>query len=335
MMSKILIVGPAWIGDMVMAQTLFKLLKKNDPNCIIDVLAPNWSFPLLERMPEVNKAIAMPIGHGQIALKARYQIGKNLRHENYQQAIVLPNSFKSALIPWFAKIPQRTGWRGEMRYSLINDMRILDKAKYPLMIQRFAALGIEPQQTLASPLPYPELIINKNNIPTILAKHQLTQTQSILALCPGAQFGAAKRWPAKHFAAVAQSKLQQNWQVWLFGGKDDSEAAAEIQQLTSQKCFDLTGKTSLAEALDLLSLATQVVSNDSGLMHVSAALQRPLVVTYGSSDPNFTPPLSNNVKILSLNLACSPCFKRECPLGHLKCLNDLTPIQVLEALSSI
>lgn len=332
---KTLIIGPAWVGDMVMSQSLYKLLKQNNPAIAIDVLAPGWTKPLLARMPEVKQILSMPLGHGELNFKIRYKLGKELQHNHYDQAIVLPNSFKSALVPFFAKIPKRTGWRGEMRYGLLNDVRVLDKQKYPLMIERFMALGLPKNATLPKPYPFPKLQIAKENIAALVQKFALPNlVMPILALCPGAKFGPSKRWPAEYFAAVAQYGLKQGWQVWLFGSEDEKVATNAIQQHTQNGCVDFAGGTSLAEAIDLLSLATIVVTNDSGLMHIAAALDRPLIAIYGSSSPNFTPPLSNKVKILTLGLECSPCFKRECPLGHWKCMRALKPELVIEAITA-
>lgn len=333
--DKVLIVGPSWVGDMVMAQCLFKLLKQQYPQIIIDVLAPAWSAPLLERMPEVRHAIAMPVGHGEIQMGVRFSLGKSLRQEKYTQAIVLPNSFKSALVPAFAKIPIRTGWRGEMRYGLLNDIRVLDKQVYPKMIQRFAALAFTKDATPVNDIPLPAFTIQETDVDRALQKFSLSTDKPILALCPGAEFGPAKRWPSEHYASVAQTYLAKGCQVWIFGSRNDTPVAQSILELTSHQCIDLTGKTLLSEAIDLLSVAQLVVTNDSGLMHISAALKRPLVVLYGSTDPGFTPPLSEQVKIVSLNLPCSPCFKRECPLGHLNCLKTLTPEHVLAAANTL
>lgn len=207
MSKKILIVGPAWVGDMVMAQSLFKLLKQRDPQVVIDVLAPVWSLPLLARMPEVSSPIVMPIGHGQLKWGERYRLGKQLRANRYDQAIVLPNSFKSALIPWWANIPRRTGWRGEMRYGLLNDMRSLDKSQYPLMIERFMALGLNPHEKLPTDYPLPELNISTESQQAALTRHHLSYPKRrILALCPGAEFGPAKQWPAEYYADIANEK---------------------------------------------------------------------------------------------------------------------------------
>lgn len=333
MPKKILIVGPAWVGDMVMAHCLFKLLKQQEPSSVIDVLAPKWSLPLLSRMPEVSNMIEMTIDHGQLALRERYCMGKALRKHKYDQAIVLPNSFKSALIPWFARIPRRTGWRGEMRYGLLNDCRILDKKRYSLMIERFMALGIKPNANLLTPYPVPSLKTSVADQNKALAKHDINFSKApLLILCPGAEFGPAKRWPEHYYAAVANKKLAQHWQVWILGSSKDSEVAAKIMELTHGRCFNLTGKTTLEEAIDLLALATSILTNDSGLMHIAAALNKPLVAVYGPTTSSFTPPLHKTAKIVSLNLSCQPCFKRICPLEHHHCMKKLTPDLIVNEL---
>ncbi len=316
-----------------MAQSLFTLIKQRQPHTLIDVLAPAWSAPLLARMPEVNQALTMPLGHGQFHLKQRYRIAKQLPR-SYQQAIVLPNSFKSALIPWFARIPQRTGWRGEMRVGLLNDMRLLDKTRLPQMVQRFAALALARDEIL-SDVPKPSLQVDEVSRQHTLVKHGLPTQPAILALCPGAEFGSAKCWPASHYAALARTKLDQGWQVWIIGSPKDHTIAAEIQHATQQRCRNLAGQTTLAEAIDLLSLATIVVANDSGLMHIAAALARKVIACYGSTDPQFAPPLTPHARVLWQGLACSPCRQRVCPLGHRACLYDITVPQVLAAMDDL
>lgn len=337
--ASALIVGPAWVGDMVMAQTLFKLLREQNPEFAIDVLAPAWSLPLLARMPEVRRAIAMPLGHGKLELGVRYRLGRELRSNRYDQAILLPNSFKSALTPWFAGIPLRTGWRGEMRYGLLNDRRRLDKQRYPLMIQRFAALAYPDGAELPAQLPHPALIVDEAARARLLHQHGLNGDRPLLALCPGAEFGPSKRWPAAHYAATAAAMIERGWRVALFGSANDRAVAEEIIALlpatAGASVVNLTGTTKLEEAIDLLSAATAVVSNDSGLMHIAAAVGRPLVVVYGSTSPAFTPPLAEQVEILQLPVDCGPCFQRDCPLGHHKCMQELTPSRVLDALQQL
>jgi heptosyltransferase-2 len=268
--------------------------------------------------------------HGELGLKERYRLGRQLRERNYDQAIILPNSFKSALAPFWANIPVRTGYLGEWRWGLLNDVRHLDKLALPMTVQRFLALGVAPSEAL--PLtPLPSLIVTAEGIHAALARLGLARPpeQTLLVLCPGAEYGPAKRWPAEYFAEIANAKLAEGWAVWLFGSAKDTAITARINALTGERCVDLAGRTSLAEAIDLLSLADFVVTNDSGLMHVAAALGRKLIALFGSSDPRATPPLNNDAHILSLDLECSPCLQRVCPLGHTNCLNSLKPDHVL------
>ena len=335
---RILIVGPSWVGDMVMAQTLFQCLKQRHPQCQIDVLAPEWSRPILERMPEVRTALSFPLGHGALELATRRRIGKSLKGQ-YDQAILLPNSLKSALVPFFAGIPKRTGWRGEFRYGLLNDVRTLDKQKYPLMIERFMALAYDKDAELPRPYPKPALRIEPASRDAALAKFGLSLDRPVLALCPGAEFGESKRWPSEHYASVAEAKIREGWQVWLFGSKNDHAVGESIRERLipglREESTNLSGGTSLAEAIDLLSCADGVVSNDSGLMHVAAALNRPLVAVYGSTSPGFTPPLADQVEIVQLGIECSPCFERTCRFGHYNCLRLLEPDSVIRALGQL
>ncbi|MFB1011005.1 MAG: lipopolysaccharide heptosyltransferase II [Thiopseudomonas sp.] len=335
---NILVVGPSWVGDMVMAQTLFICLKQQHPGCNIDVLAPDWSRPLLERMPEVRQALGFPLGHGVFDLATRRTIGKQLKGR-YDQAILLPNSLKSALTPFFAGIPKRTGWKGEMRYGLLNDLRILDKERYPLMIERFMALAYDKDAELPKPYPRPHLVVEAASRKAALQAFGLNTTQPVLALCPGAEFGEAKRWPAAHYAVVAEQKIREGWQVWIFGSGKDRPGGDEIRNTLipglREEVTNLAGETSMAQAIDLMSCATAVVSNDSGLMHVAAALAVPLVAVYGSTSPQFTPPLAEQVAIVRTGIDCSPCFERTCRFGHYDCLRLLQPQPVLDALEQL
>ena len=335
---NILIVGPSWVGDMVMAQTLFQCLKQRHPECQIDVLAPEWSRPLLERMPEVRAALSFPLGHGALELATRRRIGKSLAGQ-YDQAILLPNSLKSALVPFFAGIKQRTGWRGEFRYGLLNDVRTLDKERYPLMIERFMALAYDKNAELPRPYPKPSLQIDSATRDAALAKFGLTLDRPVLALCPGVEFGESKRWPAEHYAQVADARIREGWQVWLFGSQKDHPVGETIRENLipglREESVNLSGQTSLAEAIDLLSCADSVVSNDSGLMHVAAALNRPLVAVYGSTSPAFTPPLADEVEVVQLGIECSPCFDRTCRFGHYNCMRLLEPGAVIRALGRL
>ncbi|MCX4190742.1 lipopolysaccharide heptosyltransferase II [Methylophaga sp. OBS3] len=326
----ILIIGPSWVGDMVMAQSLFIALKQQHPHCEIDVLAPAWTRPLLDRMPEVRAAIDMPVTHGMFAWQARKEIGKSLQGQ-YDQAIVLPNSWKSALIPWFAKIPKRTGWLGEMRYGLLNDIRKLDKHALPLMVERFVALAFPKAQSSQMPSWQPPAM-KASAIDSELNPVRENNQQRLI-LCPGAEFGPAKQWPVSHYGELANHFLTQGWQVLILGSKADKKVAGEIvgsvQKELREQLYNLAGKTQLAEAIDLLATADQVVTNDSGLMHVASALNRPLLAIYGPTSPSFTPPLSQQAKIVQIPVECGPCFKRTCPEGHHSCMQELTAASVI------
>ena len=329
---NILVVGPSWVGDTVISQSLLKLLKQRDPSAQIDYLAPPWTLPLLTRMPEVRQGIINPFGHGALQLAARRRLGRELRHGAYDHALVLPNSWKSALIPWFAGARRRTGFRGEARWGLLNDLRVLDQQALPRMVQRFAALALPAGAALPSSLPLPMLQSTSAQQQQLLARLGLAPGKPAVAFCPGAEYGPAKRWPEAHFAALARLLAARGIAVWLVGSPRDHAVAKTIASASAGACINLCGKTDIAEAADLLAAARAVVTNDSGLMHVAAAVGRPVIALYGSSSPQFTPPLAADAQIITLGLECSPCFERTCPLGHFRCLNDLAPERVFAAI---
>lgn len=330
---KILVVGPSWVGDMVMAQSLFMTLKRGSA-CAIDVLAPRWSLPILARMPEVRRGVVMPLGHGEFGLGARWRLGRELAREGYDQAIVLPGSLKSALVPLFAGIPRRAGFRGEMRYGLLNDLRRLDKTALPMTVQRFVALARPAGAPLPEPFPRPRLHADAANQAALRDRLALAAERPAVAFMPGAEYGPAKQWPLPHFATLARELADLGFQVWVLGSDKDKPAAAAICA-GNPHAHDLAGRTGLGDAVDLLALAAAAVTNDSGLMHVAAALDVPLVAIFGSSSPEHTPPLASRVAIRSLRLDCSPCFERTCPLGHTRCLVDIAPHSVLAALAEL
>ena len=329
---KALIVAPSWIGDTVLAQPLFMRLHQRTPGLRLDALAPRWVAPVLERMPEIAQVVDSPFAHGELSLKTRHRLARQLAEGGYQRAYVLPNSLKSALVPFFADIPERIGFVGEKRYGLINRRHTLDKARLPQMAERFAQLAESAGDPLPRPLPRPSLNSSSAQRSATLASLGVDLPGKLAIFCPGAEYGPAKRWPARHFATLADALAERGYAVWLLGSAKDRPIAEQIAGQTRQTPpRNLCGSTSLAQAIDLLAAASFVVCNDSGLMHVAAALGRPLVAVYGSSSPAFTPPLSEHAQVLSLKLECSPCFKRECPLGHLDCLNKLDPQRVLNA----
>jgi heptosyltransferase-2 len=328
MAGRVLVVGPAWVGDMIMSQVIYSHLVRRDPSIVIDVLAPPSTISLLQRMPEVSRGIILKLGHGELGFGYRRRLGRRLANESYDHAIVTANSFKSSLVPFFAGIPRRTGFLGEYRYFLLNDIKLLDKTQLPEMTDRFLALveGNSMDKVL------PRLIIDVENQKKVMKQLQLAPQKPVVAFCPGAEFGDSKQWPARHFATLGRRLVEDGYDIWLVGGPGDISVSARIEADIGEGCTNLVGKTSILDAIDLIGLVDRVVTNDSGLMHVAAAVGTPLVAIYGSTSPAFTPPLTELADVIGLPLNCRPCFKRQCPLGHKNCLNHLLPDHVLARL---
>jgi heptosyltransferase II len=316
---------------MVVAQSVFKAVKACYPATGISVLAPRYTHALLSRMPEVDAAIELPFGHGQLALQERRRFGCELRSRRFEWSIVLPNSWKSALVPFWAHIPLRTGYLGELRWGLLNDIRYRKDCLSPRLVDRFVYLTQRPGAP-AFPVPYPVLTKDPAAAAATVERLQLQGEGPVLALCPGAEYGSAKRWPGEYFAEVARGKLEQGWRVWVLGATGDAEVAATVCRLAGPTCRNLAGRTRLVEAIDLLSLAEVTVTNDSGLMHIASSLGCTVISIFGSTDPENTPPLGNESGVLAADLPCRPCFARVCRYGHNQCLHDVTPASVLNLL---
>lgn len=314
-----LVVGPAWVGDMVLAQPLVATLAA--AGATVHMLAPPATAPVAERMPGVDAVHRLNVPHGRLGLGERRRVGRSFRAHRFERAFVLPNTFKSALVPWFARVPRRTGWLGERRYGVLNDARRLDPERYPRLVERYAALA-------GGPCRRPELRADPRGRAEARDRLGLGNGRPVVALCPGAAFGPAKRWPVGHFAEVAATCIGEGRAVWLFGSAEERPLCDDIAGCVPES-VNLAGRTDLATAIDLLSAADCVVANDSGLMHVAAALGRPVIALFGSTSPDFTPPLGERAVVLREPQPCSPCFQRTCPLGHLRCLVDLPPARVL------
>ncbi|WP_255761775.1 lipopolysaccharide heptosyltransferase II [Halomonas alkalisoli] len=327
--ERILVVGPSWVGDMVMAQSLLKTLRQRQPDCHIGVVAPGWSQPILERMEEVAEVATLDVTHGEFGWGTRRTLAKRLTGR-FDRAIVLPRSWKSALVPFLARIPRRTGYTGEQRFGLLNERRTLDKTVLDQTVKRFVALGLPAGADLeALSVPRPRLRVDTENLAAVRDSLGLSSRPAI-GMMPGAEYGPAKQWPLGHFRELAQRLVAEGFEVRVLGGPKDAEAGAVIAE-GREGVHNLCGKTRLADAVDLLADCRQVVTNDSGLMHVAAAVGTRVQALYGSSSPRYTPPLTDKATIHTLALECSPCFQRTCPLGHTNCLVQLSPQRVLQA----
>ena len=333
--DRVLIVGPSWVGDMVMAQSLFLRLKQLLPACEIDVLAPGWSLPIIARMPQVRAGIEMPLGHGAFGFGIRRDLGRSLRGKGYTQAIVLPGSWKSALVPYFADIPRRTGYRGEMRYGLLNDIRPLDKNLLKTTPERFVALAEPAAVDIAPQVPHPHFAVDRVRASQLMQRLGLDPARPAVGLMPGAEYGPAKQWPAEHFAQAASLLASDGIQAWVFGSAKEKSLGEAISTASGGKAVNLCGETSLTDLIDLAAQCRAVIANDSGPMHIAAAAGVPLAAIYGSSTPDFTPPLTAHKVIHYLRLSCSPCFERTCPLTHYHCLRQITPAAVRESLKDL
>ena len=315
-MSRILVVAPNWIGDALMAQPLLARLRAK--NAKVDVLAPDWVAPVARRMPEVDAVIPVPFRHGSLQLAGRWKLGRALKHR-YDEAIVLPNSWKSALVPFLAHIPVRTGYVGESRFGLLNRLHRNPDRR---MREHYARLAESPGVEPRAPLPQPCLKVDARQVAATCQRFDVKLPYAVL--CPGAEYGPAKRWP--YFADLARRLPVP---AVLLGSPNDAGAAAGIEGK------NLIGRTTLDDAIDLIAGAQYVVTNDSGLMHVAAALGRPLVALFGSSSPEKTPPQSERARVLWLKPECSPCFQRECPLGHFRCMREIGVDQVLAEVAKL
>jgi len=303
-----------------MCQPLLVRLREKLPQARIDVLAPAWVAPVFRRMPEVAGVIETAFAHRALHLRERWRLGRTLKALGYEQAFVLPNAWKAALVPFFADIAIRSGYVGESRYGLLNLLHRKQPGREPMALH-YARLSAKPGAPVALPLPDPRLAVDANAAQA--TRRRLGLEDGFAVLCPGAEYGPAKRWP--YFAELA-ARLGRP--VVVLGSAKERALCARVGGR------NLAGETTLDEALDVLAGADLVVSNDSGLMHIAAALGRPQVALFGSSSPRHTPPLSARARVLWLGIECSPCYARECPLGHFRCMKELSVDQVLAILGT-
>ncbi|QJE00719.1 lipopolysaccharide heptosyltransferase II [Massilia forsythiae] len=327
---RTLVISPNWIGDAVMAQPLLRLLKQACPERPIDVLAPPQVVPVWRRIQEADTIMETPFRHGALQLRERWRFARLLRHRGYRDAYVLPNTLKYGLIPWLARIPQRIGYKGETRYGMINVMHHDTPPRS--MVPFYAALAGEPALLPPQDIARPALVVGGEETERICARLGIAPGRPVVAFAPGAEFGIAKRWPPAHYGALAGQVAQMvpNVQIALLGSLNDRETCEQVRMhagaggAAGAAVLNLAGQTSLDEAIALLARMDAVVSNDSGLLHIASALNRPVVALYGSTDPDYAPPLSEMARTVSLRLACSPCRQRECPLGHHDCMNKMS-----------
>jgi heptosyltransferase-2 len=324
---RTLVISPNWIGDAVMAQPLLALLKRRQPERAIDVLAPPAVAPVWRAVAEADSVLETPFRHGALQLRERWKYAQELRKRGYADAYVLPNTIKYALIPWLAGVRRRVGYKGEMRHGLINAMHHDDQPPRP-MVAFYAALAQDPALPLAANLPRPSLRVGSDEVAAVCARLGIAQDRPLVVFAPGAEFGAAKRWPPRHFGELARAIVaaDASAQVALLGSPKDRESCEQVvghAGAAASNMLVLAGQTRLDEAVALIARAAAVVSNDSGLLHIASGLNRPVIALYGPTDPDHAPPFSDLARSISLRLDCSPCRQRECPLGHHNCMEQM------------
>jgi heptosyltransferase-2 len=329
--SPILLVPYMWIGDFVRCHTVVKLLKQRFPARPIDVLTTAMVSPLLDYMPGVRKGIIVDLPRGRLALGRHRALARRLRREAYGQALVMPRTWKSALALYLAGIPQRTGFVGEGRFGLINDLRWGER-RLPRMVERCAALALPKGESLPAAWPLPELVASAAEVAVWRQRLGLMRDQRTeIALAPGA-VGPSKRWPASSYADLGRRLIAEGHRVWVVGGPSERALAAEIAAAAPEGIRDLTGPD-LRDAILALAAADVAVSNDSGLLHVAAALDTPAIGIFGPTSPLHWAPLNPLAAVIETpnELPCRPCHQPVCRLGHHLCMRDIGVEQVMAA----
>jgi len=324
--SNILVILPSWIGDTIMSQSLLLELKRIHNNCNIDVIARPYISELINLIPQINNKMFLDIKHGNLGLLDRLNLVKEIKKNQYTDAYILPNSFKSALVPWLAGIPNRIGYTTEFRQMLLTK-----KYKYikheRTMVERYLHLANCEYNSQIQP----KLKISTQYQRSILEKFRIKNNQKIVMLCPDAEFGNAKKWPVEHWLSLAKLFNEKNISVFILGKDTDFDKSLSSEDgLNNVK--SLIGQTTLLDVAYLLSISDLTISNDSGLMHIAGSVDSKIIAIYGSSSPRYTPPLipEDGGDILYKDLSCSPCFKRECPLSHLNCLKSISPEETFD-----
>ncbi len=326
---RILVVAQAWAGDVVLSQMLYALLRREQPDTPIDVAAPPWAGALLRRMPEVDRHLVLEARHGQLKLRRRGALARRLCGR-YGQAIVIPRSFKAALLPYWARIPQRTGFGPSTRLGLINDVR----PRPPGIRERMAQLASSAPAAVES-VPWPHLRTEAQALKEVRRQHGLDPDVPLVGLLPGAAYGPAKQWGTASFAELGALLAAEGRGICVLGTAQERSIGDAIAAAAPQHAVNLCGATTLDQAIDLIAGLDAVVSNDSGLLHVAAAVETPVVGIYGATSPDTHPPLIAERAVCSVRALCSPCGRRACPYGSHACMAGIVPAEVFDVLRAL
>ena len=322
--SRILVVSDFSVGDIVMNHTLLRLLKQHEPGLEIDVIAPPMAQGLIERMPEVRKHFPLDVRSTRLLSREWLNACSDLRGEGYQQAILIPRSTSAAWLILFSKIKIRTGFK-QVRPGLINDQR----GGRPGNFHQKTTDLLPKEMPVPDHLPYPHLQTHEKEVAETASRFGMDiSNKPLIVLAPGASRWGTKKWPIEYFSQLS-GMLIEKYHVCVMGGEQEFALGRVISAEHPQDITNLCGKSSISEAVDVIAAAECVVANDSGLMHVAAAVGTPIVGIYGPTSPEAYPPLSDSKEICWENTLCSPCYMNQCPYGHHACMKEITPQQVL------
>lgn len=294
--GPVLIVPYVWIGDFVRCHSVVKLLRSDAPDRPVDIISSTLCAPLADFMPGIRQAIVIDLPRRRLGVALQRRLAERLREGRYAQALVMSRKWKAALAPWLAGIALRTGFAGEFRFGLLNDVRFGER-KLPRMIDRMGALALPKGANLPGEWPLPELKVPADEVARWREKRGLAADgRPIVTLSPGA-VGAGKAWPVGHYGELARALVQDGASVWVLGGPNETPLAKQITDAAGHLVRDLTG-TDLRNAILALAAADAAVTNDSGLMHVSAAIGTPTIAIFGPTSPWHWKPLNPIAVIL-------------------------------------
>lgn len=333
---RVLIVCPSWLGDIILLQSLLQLIKSRDSSQQIDVIGPASAQSLLGRMGEITNTWTLPNPQVKSGVSEFVQIVAKIKQQHYSQAITLSQNTQAHLILFLARIPHRTGCSGLVNSRLLTDARIIDKKKHPLMMQRYLLLGLPKNAEILSQVTLPRLNVDTQNCEALMRRLQLfLEAGPVLVVCFDDGIDPSKSWPLEHYQEVIQKMIDQGWQVWVFDRSHKRYAAKKItMELQNPRCYDLSSAVNLVDMLDLMSVADQVLTCESSLMHIVHAIGVKSVVLCGCAASHIRPPLSSYAQTIKAEHACHPLSTGGALLGKHSCMGQIKPDEVVNAIVS-
>jgi len=334
---KIIIRSTNWVGDAVLTTPAVRAIRENFPEARIALLAKPWVAPVFHNNPHLDKILVYESEGRHRGWLGKARLVRELRRQRFQLAVLFQNAFEAAFLVYMAGVPIRIGYDSDCRGALLTRRIPVDQDRvgshhieYYLGILQGASLRPGDRKLTL------ELSdIERARAEEILKENQISPSRPLVVINPGATFGSSKRWPLERYAALGD-RIRAAWgaQIVILGGPGERTVGRQISALMNRGCINLCGRTSLREAAALIEKCELFVTNDSGLMHVAAAFDIPLIAIFGSTDPAATGPTNPRSRIVQVPASCSPCLKRECPEDH-RCMNEISVDQVYEAVENV